>query len=117
MDTRQLKTLIHLHPMVFSTAYPDRSVNNIYFDTEDFQYYRDNVEGVSNRRKIRIRWYGDWENREVSPVLEYKIKRGPVGYKTSYKLAPVKMNSSDFRVGNILDQMLKCDLPPPLGLT
>lgn len=111
LDTRQLATMIRLHPMAFSTAYPDRPVNNIYFDTEDFQYFRDNVEGVSNRKKIRIRWYGNWEDTEVLPVLEYKIKRGPVGYKKNYRLAPVQINPAKFDVAAVVDQMLDCDLP------
>lgn len=110
-DTRQLVTMIRLHPLVFSTAFPDRSVNNIYFDTEDFQYFRDNVEGVSNRKKIRIRWYGPLDGALISPVLEYKIKRGPVGYKVSYPLAQVKLDFGIIKIRNILDQMLDCDLP------
>ena len=116
LNTKQLILLIHLHPMAFVAAYPDRSVNNIYFDTEDFLYFRDNVEGVSNRKKIRIRWYGELADSNVSPVLEYKIKRGPVGYKKSYPLGPFKASSTNFNVTTMLDQMLDCNIPESVRL-
>ena len=46
-----LQQIIRQHPAAFCKAYPDRQVNNIYFDTPDFQAYHSNVNGAENRRK------------------------------------------------------------------
>ena len=43
----------------FKKAYPDRKINSIYLDTENLDNVRDNINGVSNRKKFRIRWYND----------------------------------------------------------
>ena len=43
----------------FKKVYPDRKINTIYLDTENFDNVRDNINGVSNRKKLRVRWYND----------------------------------------------------------
>ena len=60
--------------LFFSTQYPSRKVNSIYFDTKDYISIRQNLDGVSDK-KIRIRWYG---NNDVisNPVVEIKSKKG-----------------------------------------
>lgn len=65
--------------------YYKRFINNIYFDTADYQFYRTNVEGEHSRLKVRIRWYGDLHNVE-NPVLEYKIKKGEIVTKKNYQI-------------------------------
>ena len=37
--------------------YPDRYINTIYLDNLDLESVRDNLAGVSDRVKTRIRWY------------------------------------------------------------
>jgi len=39
--------------------YPARIVNSIYFDTNTFDFYQDSEEGLSPRKKIRVRYYND----------------------------------------------------------
>ena len=34
---------VRLHPASFKKIFPDRQINNIYFDTADFRTYKDNV--------------------------------------------------------------------------
>lgn len=46
------------------------------------------VHGAADRRKIRLRWYGDRFGRVERPVLEVKAKRGNVGTKLHYRLEP-----------------------------
>jgi SPX domain protein involved in polyphosphate accumulation len=116
LDHHQMAMMVRLHPSTFKTAYPDRFINNIYFDTEDYQYFKDNVEGVSNRKKIRIRWYGSLLDQNITPVLEYKIKRGPVGYKQSYRLAPIQLGSTEMNISELVQKMLKCDIPKTIAL-
>lgn len=41
--------------------HPDRTVTSTYFDTPDLLMFRDTVEGISPRKKVRIRCYGPHE--------------------------------------------------------
>lgn len=77
---------IRLHPASFKTAFPDRQINNIYFDTPDLQAFNENVMGVQNRTKYRLRWYGQDMETLHKPVFEAKIKDGELGYKKSQAL-------------------------------
>jgi hypothetical protein len=74
---------LKIHPKIFSRAYECRFVNNIYFDTLSMGNYHDNVDGVSDRVKVRIRWYGNLFGFVEKPVLEIKIKKGGLGRKVS----------------------------------
>ena len=56
--------------------YP-RFVNNIYFDDPSFRFYFENIDGVAERMKMRIRWYGNLTGRIKKPVLELKQKKHP----------------------------------------
>ncbi len=56
----------------FQKLYPDRSISSIYIDTLDFNYAKDNINGVNERKKLRIRWY----NSDLDNVyFEKKNKR------------------------------------------
>ena len=69
----------------FRTHYPTRRVNSIYFDTNDYSSIRQNLDGVSEKKKIRIRWYGNY-NKLVEPILEIKSKKGAETRKENYKI-------------------------------
>ena len=69
----------------FNTQYPKRTVNSIYFDSLDYSSIRQNLDGVSNKKKIRVRWYGE-EDKLVKPLLEVKSKRGSETKKESYNI-------------------------------
>ena len=58
----------------FKKKYSDRIVNNIYFDSFDYEAFKDNIYGSSSRMKIRYRWYSRFENQQ-SGNLEFKFKR------------------------------------------
>lgn len=77
-----LKQLVKLNSAGFTQAYAPRRVNNIYYDTSDFAHFRENIAGVSPRKKIRVRWYGDFDSIH-NPVLEIKSKNGEVVTKQS----------------------------------
>ena len=59
----------------FKSQYPKRKVNSIYFDNSKLNSIRENLDGVSNKKKVRLRWYGRQTNLE-EPILEIKSKRG-----------------------------------------
>ena len=52
--------------------YPDRYINTIYLDNLDLESVRDNLAGVSDRVKTRIRWY----DSNSDSKLEKKIRKG-----------------------------------------
>ena len=89
MDSQQVMMMVKLHPAVFIMVYPPRYINNIYFDTKDMSYYHENVSGAKERRKVRLRWYGDMIGEHNKPVMEFKIKDGFVGTKQHYTLEPL----------------------------
>ena len=43
----------------FNKQYPDRNISSIYLDTLNYNFAKDNINGVSRRKKIRLRWYND----------------------------------------------------------
>ena len=77
----------------FFPIYNKRKVFSIYFDTHKFKFFRDNIEGVGNRIKVRLRWY---ENDKIDTknlikiALEIKKKTGFVGQKDNYKFGTYK---------------------------
>lgn len=83
-----LPLAIRAHPAGFYSPYPDRTVNNLYLDTLNATSCRENLDGISDRVKFRIRWYGD-PHEMVDPVLELKIKRNALGRKEYFPLSPV----------------------------
>lgn len=93
LDERALEHVILTHPAFFTEIYWERQVNNIYFDTPALQYFYDNVVGKSERRKVRIRWYGEVDGTIEKPVLEFKIKSGMLGRKATFDLAPIDLNA------------------------
>lgn len=82
---------IRMHPVGLRKIYPDRQINNIYFDTIGLQCYHDNVHGISERKKFRVRWYGEDIHDIQNPNLEIKFRMSEVGSK---KIFPV----SDFEL-------------------
>ena len=84
--------------LFFRTQYPSRKVNSVYFDTNNYVSIRQNLDGVSNKKKIRIRWYG---NKHImsNPFVEIKSKKGFETKKESLKikeLDKVKLNNLEF---------------------
>lgn len=71
--------------LFLSKHYPDRIVNNIYFDTYDLDAYGDNLDGISNRSKLRYRWYGNSLNPQDGN-LELKKRKNAFGFKYSQKI-------------------------------
>jgi len=85
---------LNKHPFLFYPSYPERFVNNIYLDTPVMSNYWNNVTGLSQRLKVRIRWYGEALGIQDAPILEFKIKNNAVGHKVCYKLPPLLIGPS-----------------------
>ena len=92
--------------MRLAPQYEDRIVNSIYLDTYNLQFFHENINGLSKRKKFRVRWYGD-PNCINNPVLEVKIKNGNLGKKIIY---PIEFHqSSDVLsdINEIVDLLVK----------
>ena len=68
--------------LFFRTQYPSRKVNSIYFDTQSFDFLYNNINGVKDRKKVRLRWYNE---DYLNNTLEIKKKLGFVGWKESFQ--------------------------------
>ena len=82
---RNIDYMIAMHPAIFTEIYHQRCVNNIYFDSIEYNCYHENISGIANRKKIRLRWYGELYGT-IQGVLEVKVKNGTTGYKQSFPL-------------------------------
>jgi SPX domain protein involved in polyphosphate accumulation len=102
----QIQDYFLTHPASFKIAYPDRHINNVYYDTNDFNMYRHGVEGDSNRVKVRMRWYGDLFNIDITPTLELKRKFGHVGDKMKWKLSTFMTTDAMLSAAQKVDSLL-----------
>ncbi|MBW2267776.1 MAG: VTC domain-containing protein [Deltaproteobacteria bacterium] len=85
---RRVEHWIRLHPDGFFSPYPERRVNNVYFDNFDFFAYEENLVGTSARTKVRLRWYGaTWTPDGCT--LELKRRRNMLGWKISHRTGPM----------------------------
>ncbi len=110
---RSIEQIIKRNTFLFREVFFKRQVNNIYFDTEGYNDYFDNVLGVSDRKKIRIRWYGETFGEIKKPVLEIKIKKGLVGDKWTYRLNPFTLDNNF--TNEIIQNVIKSSqLPVPI---
>lgn len=112
---QHVETLIKLHPAGFYEAFPERQNNSMYFDSPDYHRFLQNLDGERDRTKTRIRWYGPMTGLISNATLEFKIKRGLLGYKERFKLEP-------FTIASPLDRRLlrrvvqAVDAPPHLAM-
>ena len=77
--------IIQQHPASFRKIYPDRIINNIYFDTPAIATATDNIDGIGLRKKFRLRWYGDSLGNLSDPIFEIKIKKNLLGQKERFQ--------------------------------
>lgn len=110
MSKCKVEGIIKLNPANFKEIYKERIINNIYFDTLSQNSYSDNVDGNMNRIKSRIRWYGSLFGEIANPTLEFKIKKGLLGKKSSYSLNGFKLDVN-FQYKMIMKIIYQANLP------
>lgn len=74
------------HQLMFKTHHPERAINSLYLDTPMLARYEENLSGISIRKKVRIRWYGDLDDATTAR-LEFKHRKGGKGYKVNFDTA------------------------------
>ncbi len=109
-EKHQIELMIKTNPVGFAEIFHPRRVNNIYFDTPDLSSYFDNIDGVQDRTKTRIRWYGDIFGRIETPSLELKHKRGLSGWKQTFDFPTFDFHS-DFENSELSSITHKSNLP------
>lgn len=80
--------------------YFPRQVNSLYFDDSNYSSIRDNIIGLSERLKYRLRWYKENDNSLLtSPKFEIKQRLGRLGKKKSIDIPTfvTKIESSSFK--------------------
>lgn len=82
----------------FTKSYPIRKVNSIYFD-KNFLFAEQNLDGVADKTKIRLRWY----QKASDPQLEFKIKKGFLNRKEIIKFN----NLENFNIDNLVKKSLE----------
>lgn len=87
MSLAHVLHVVRMNPALFRTMFEPRWINNIYFDSIDLRAFAGTIEGIRDRIKIRIRWYGDPAGTIDRPVLELKRKRGFVSVKDRFPLS------------------------------
>ena len=89
-----VESIVKHHPAMFQEVYRPRYNNSIYLDTPGLTSYNDNLLGLSERLKTRVRWYGELFGSIGSAVLELKYKKALTGTKMKYELAPFDLTDS-----------------------
>ncbi len=90
--TQDIIQSVYRNSYGFREIFHRRKVNNIYFDDSNYNFYKQNVEGVANRKKLRLRWYGEDTLAIENPTVEIKKKIGEAGDKDSFRLKGVSFD-------------------------
>jgi len=108
VDKSILEQYVYSIPYSIKKCFTDRYVNSIYYDTLNYNAFNDNLSGVSNRYKTRLRWYNNINNSK-NFFLEFKIKQGAIGTKhiipleLNLDLASIKHSEITDNVSNLLN--------------
>jgi SPX domain protein involved in polyphosphate accumulation len=96
---------LRLHPAALRRIYQDRHINNIYFDTPNLMAYQDNVIGVANRKKFRVRWYNTPANQIKTSRFEIKIKQNQLGTKDILPIANFSDATNRYQIAMLTKQV------------
>ena len=83
-------------------SFPQREVTSLYYDTLDYSCVRDNLSGISKRKKLRLRWYNNFEE----PKLEIKNRFSRVGNKKIFTLDFLSKKSFENLPVNVLSKLI-----------
>ena len=80
-------------------VYKPRNINSLYFDNLNYEMYKDSIEGLTPRKKIRVRNYP--KSNDENLYLETKISGVEGRCKTREVIS--KKNFNDLTLNGILD--------------
>ena len=97
-----LEELVNYTSSNLYEKYHQRNVNSIYYDYNNFILANENIDGIFNRFKVRIRYYGN-SNIINLPKLEIKSKYGNVGKKDFFNLNCEEIYKNNFSLSFLND--------------
>ncbi|MBF0444358.1 MAG: VTC domain-containing protein [Magnetococcales bacterium] len=112
----RLEEMIKLIPGGFSVKYEPRRVNSIYFDTLGWHMLKANIDGISKRKKVRIRWYGIESCQNIDAKLELKHKTDLLGHKDRFNMLVTELKTTQ-RVNGINRWIKDSQLPENIELS
>lgn len=108
VDCQRLQQWVWDHPLAFRSAFSDRIVHSLYFDSRELGHLSDNLAGIANRVKLRLRWYGD-SSDTTRTCFEIKAKRNELGYKFRCDVA-LSASLQTLSLARVLDE-IRAELP------
>ena len=86
----EIRENLYRSSYVFEEAFPVRRINTLYLDTIRSDNYRDNLTGLSNRSKTRLRWYTEkgkfYSDENTNFRLEVKLRKNFLGEKMVHEI-------------------------------
>jgi hypothetical protein len=82
----EVRMALRLDRSAIRTLFPERIVQTLYLDTPFQKLLEENLAGLSEREKLRLRWYGPGSEL-VQAVLERKCRENSLGWKESTPVA------------------------------
>lgn len=111
----EVDMVIRLNSAGFREVFHQRTINNIYLDSDELLSFKESVEGEAQRFKARVRWYGAMFGLVENPMLEIKYKKNNVVGKIAY---PVKRFTFDKKFSKwTWRHLLGADHLPPMLTT
>lgn len=111
VDYQRLQQWVWDHPLAFRAAFPDRIIQSLYFDSRELGHLSDNLAGIAERKKLRLRWYGHSSNT-TKTFFEIKCKRNELGYKLRCDI-PLSGPVGSLPLAQIVDE-IRALLPPDM---
>jgi len=111
LSKKHIEAIIKKNNAMFKEIYYERQINNIYWDTIRKQSFKENDSGISERKKIRVRWYGNLIGEIKKPVLELKNKHNKLTGKKVFKLKSFQFNNLN-DIKKIKNEIIKTNLVP-----
>ena len=87
-------------------SFARRKVNSLYLDDINHSSIQDNLIGISDRKKFRLRWYGDISD-DTKVSFEIKGRNGRLGWKESYEMNSLKGIFAELNLQQISKKCLK----------
>jgi len=110
LSVRQIENIVLGSAAFFRRIYHPRYVNNIYLDTPELDCFYDNTTGKSDRKKYRLRWYGNLKGHISGAVFEIKIKNAYRGTKLSFFLPDFEL-TENFSTVDCFQLLKNSDIP------
>jgi len=96
MSERAAVALVRSRVPALRAEYAPRQVSSLYFDSASYTCYYQSNAGVSERAKVRLRWYGALA--PCTPLtLELKHRANHLGWKSQYAFEDCDLSQVDLR--------------------